>query len=263
MGGRDLGINKTKIPLITAVLILVTSIVNIDVNANSSYKYLYDSTGRLSEMTHLNGTDKYEYDRTGNLTRKYNTRNLLFNSSFELYTGTNGIADGWHTYKDPEVLGSITIDGSTASSGSRSQKLSASSLPVGKQILIYQDIRLSGNKAYTVSGKYRIDQLTNARVDLYVDYLDAAGNFVPWNDVTSYYSTTKYNQYITLSSSGVTPANTAYIRLYAVLRGEGGTGSGTVYVDQMNLRYETEGNLVANSSFETYTKQDGIADGWL
>ena len=59
-------------------------------------------------------------------------------------------------YKVPEVLGSITIDGSTASSSTRSQKLSASNLSVGKQILIYQDIRLSGNKAYTVSGKYRM-----------------------------------------------------------------------------------------------------------
>ncbi|WP_240422218.1 hypothetical protein, partial [Paenibacillus periandrae] len=69
--------------------------------------------------------------------------------------------------------------------------------------------------------------------------------------------------YTSKTMSGVTPMNTASVRVHIYLQGTAAGGSGTFYIDQASLRYTNDDNLLTNGSFETAIGGlNGIANGW-
>ncbi|WP_254366743.1 hypothetical protein [Paenibacillus sp. MZ04-78.2] len=61
----------------------------------------------------------------------------------------------------------------------------------------------------------------------------------------------------------ITPNNARRARIHAGLQATADGGAGSLYVDSMSFRYDTEGNLLSNPSFEANTGIiSGTADGW-
>ncbi|WP_164824383.1 hypothetical protein, partial [Paenibacillus elgii] len=138
--------------------------------ANGDTKYQYDTRGQLVEVSNSNGTIYHDYDVNGNRIRKHSTGNLLINSSFETYTGTNGIADGWTRYG---AAGDFKVVTTPVVSGSRAQQISVEGLGG-----VYQEVAVTGNSTYEIKGRVNITALSSGKVQLVVQYYDAAGNLL-------------------------------------------------------------------------------------
>uniref|UniRef100_UPI000248BFFF RHS repeat domain-containing protein n=1 Tax=Paenibacillus elgii TaxID=189691 RepID=UPI000248BFFF len=118
---------------------LIITYVSSAVAAKGASKFQYDTKGRLIEMVDSEGTIQYQYDENGNLIRKNKTNNLLMNPSFDIYLGTNNVADSWGAWKNNVNLPtSSEIVQWPVDSGIRAQKMSASSLPQGNLFVLAQ-----------------------------------------------------------------------------------------------------------------------------
>ncbi|TVX92196.1 hypothetical protein [Paenibacillus agilis] len=226
-------------------------------------EYIYDNNGKLQSTKTPEFQYDYHYDQNGNIVRitKSTDVNLLRNHSFETYNASNGVADNWGSYIDNTATGTFALDGEISSHGTKSQKMHATNLPKGTQMLIYQDVKSQAGIEYNVSGRYRIDALSHAKVDLFVDFLDSSKNFIDAKMVVSYNHVTP--GFITLSTHGVTPEKTAFIRVHAVIRaGNEAVGNGLVYVDSMSVKHTYDPNVVSNPSFEEQTEGSNLAAGW-
>ncbi|KPV56940.1 hypothetical protein QJ48_24880, partial [Paenibacillus sp. A3] len=209
--------------------------------------------------TDNNGSGTVYFDQTS--LRYDPDGNMLANASFELKTGTSGLADGWYGNKDQGIAGEYEVVAHHASSGQRAQKITGSGLGLYNQINVFQDVKIEPGKTYTASSRIFVESLTNAKVNLTVDYLDAQYRFTGSHFETSQNITTG-GGFLTLSVTGQAPANAAYARVWLVLMGTDNNGSGTVYFDQTSLRYDPDGNMLANANFELKTGTSGLADGW-
>nr|WP_157721928.1 hypothetical protein [Tumebacillus avium] len=166
---------------------------------------------------------------------------VLDNPGFERYTGTiEGIADGWSTWQDPTAVSEFSVVNAPVAEGSRAQRVSGSNLPSYGAVDVYQAYDVLANVSYTVTGKFLIEELDNAKVQLYVDYYDINGDSIKVSAV-DYWQTT--DGYIELKHEGFTPSNTAYMRVYAVLRGITEGSSGSFYIDDMHVE-RTSNDLI-------------------
>uniref|UniRef100_UPI001F089F57 hypothetical protein n=1 Tax=Paenibacillus periandrae TaxID=1761741 RepID=UPI001F089F57 len=168
--------------------------------------------------------------------RYTNDDNLLSNGSFETAIGgLNGIANGWNKAVGPGITeNSEVVDGGT--SGSKVQKISASTIPVGGKLFLYQDVAMEGNKPYTFQAMMQIPQLTNSKVVFALSFVDASGTTL--STATSEMGTILPG-YTSKTMSGVTPMNTASVRVHIYLQGTAAGGSGTFYIDQATLHYSS------------------------
>ncbi|GMX63965.1 hypothetical protein Elgi_04380 [Paenibacillus elgii] len=222
-------------------------------------KYSYDKNGKLVDViSSIDGSTFYEYDANGNMIRKDKSSNLLLNPSFDRYTGTNGIADGW----EKEVWSSenSTFEVIPTNSGGKVQKISGSRIGNNGMVAVAQVLRVLPNQSFNISGRFNIEKLSNAKAQLYVDFFNDSG-FTGSASVTESQALTE-GEMVTLSTSGVIPRHTLYARVLVILRGMADEASGTVYVDMLNMSYESEANLLANSSFDRSTQNNGLADAW-
>ncbi|MFC3800975.1 hypothetical protein [Cohnella sp. GCM10012308] len=226
-----------------------------DVISSGGSYHLYDNGGRLSQVASSLGTIDYQYDIKGNLIRKSKTNNLFVNGSFELNTGTSGMADGWNPiYLVPQTV-STPVSG-----GIKSQKLTASGVMNGYYVGMSQRIRVDGGKAFISNASLNIESLSNANVYLYMDFMSSQ-NYWVGNSSESYSGTTN-GKFITLTTTGTVPATATYADVYIMILANANYGSSTLYVDMMNFRYDTEPNLLSNPGFEAYSGLAGMADAW-
>ncbi|KPV61172.1 hypothetical protein QJ48_01475 [Paenibacillus sp. A3] len=184
--------------------------------------------------------------------------NFLANGGFDTSTQYNGAADGWG--KSVWSARASNFELIRSASGARVQKITGSGIENNGAVGVSQAVRVDPDKPFQVSGRFNIEQLTNAKVQLYVDFFNATGGFTGANVTESNVLTN--GEFVTLSSHGIIPPNTIYAVVHALVRGTSAEASGTIYVDMMNLKYATEGDLVTNGKFEVYTQNDGVADGW-
>ncbi|RIE01875.1 hypothetical protein D3H35_13910 [Cohnella faecalis] len=232
-----------------------TAAIYNTVSSGGSY-YLYDNGGRLSQTVSLLGTVDYLYDLNGNLLRRTKSNNLLVNGSFELNTGTTGIADGWNPiYLTPQTVSS------PVTSGQKAQKLTASNVMSGYYVGMSQRVRVDGGKPFIANASLNIEALSNATVYLYMDFMDSQNNWI--GNSGDAYSGTTGSKYITMTTTGTVPANATYADVYIMVLANANYGSATLYVDQMNFRYDSEPNLLTNPGFEGYSGLGGTADGWI
>ncbi|XOK63019.1 hypothetical protein ACJ7K1_07810 [Paenibacillus elgii] len=253
--------------IIICVFVLLLSLPITSINASSIsdtgnsglLKYFYDKNGKLVDVvSSIDGSTFYEYDTNGNMIRKDKSSNLLLNPSFDRYTGTNGIADGW----DKEIWSSenSTFEVIPTNSGGKVQKISGSRIGNNGMVAVAQVLRVLPNQSFNISGRFNIERLSDAKAQLYVDFFNDSG-FTGSASVAESQALTE-GEMVTLSTSGVIPRHTLYARVLVILRGMADGASGTVYVDMLNMSYESEANLIANSSFDKSTQNNGLADGW-
>ena len=245
-------------PFLLGFMLFITY-VSSAVAAKES-KFQYDTKGRLIEMVDSEGTIQYQYDENGNLIRKNKTSNLLMNPSFDIYLGTNNVADNWGSWKNSADLPtSSEVVQWPVDSGIRAQKMSASSLPQGNLFVLAQKVALEPNRQISASVRALVENISNAKVLMTVDCMDANGTYL--YTMASSAPTQKTADYATLSVSGTISAGTHYglVQLYIISTGN--NGSGTVYWDSASLKY-AENNLLSNGGMEGFTGIRGIADSW-
>ncbi|MBH5317204.1 hypothetical protein I6N90_05195 [Paenibacillus sp. GSMTC-2017] len=184
-------------------------------------------------------------------------RSLLVNPNFYTYTGTNGAADSW----DQVNIGgtSSLFEVQPTSIGKRAQKIVGSGISNGGVVGVSQIIKVEPNKPFKISGKTKIEKLSQAKIQFYVEFLDRTNRIIG-NHVTEY--ATVSGGTITLSNQGVTPAGTTYAKVYVLIRATGEGGSGAFYVEEINYLYRSYSQLIVNPTFDTYSGTNGVADGW-
>ncbi|OMD58216.1 hypothetical protein BSK48_30655, partial [Paenibacillus odorifer] len=108
-------LKKTAYLFICSLMLLLLVIPSV--GAKSGTKYIYNKNGQLVELTNSNGNFELKYDKNGNLVERSKSDNLLFNSGFESYLGSENVADGWDKYMASGVKGTYEIITAGASEG--------------------------------------------------------------------------------------------------------------------------------------------------
>lgn len=168
---------------------------------------------------------------------RYGEPSLLSNSSMEKVENEQKIASSWATWKNSaELPTSSQLVQHPIDSGRDAQKVSASQLPKGNLLSIYQKVSLQPEKSVHATVRAEVESLKDARVLMTIDFHDAAGTYIA--TVGSTDVTNKTNGFITLNASGKTPAGTSYgvMQMYIISKVDG--GSGTVYWDSATLTYK-------------------------
>ncbi|KEQ25449.1 hypothetical protein ET33_01630 [Paenibacillus tyrfis] len=176
--------------------------------------------------------------------------NLLYNESFEIYTGTNGIADGWTGYWHG-AAGEYKVISSPVVSGNQAQQISMAGLGG-----LYQEVAVTGNSTYEIKGRVNITALSSGKVQLVVLYYDAAGKLL--RDERSG-ETSLTNAWTTIGGLTTAPGNAVMARIHLHLES---TAPGAFIMDAVSFKKSLDGNLLYNENFEIYTGKNGIADGW-
>ncbi|GGG68382.1 hypothetical protein [Paenibacillus radicis (ex Gao et al. 2016)] len=189
-----------------------------------------------------------------------NNLNLLHNPSFEM-AGTNGVGEGWQYWRGEEAEADITLVNSLVSSGLQAQRISASILKKDSFVALTQLIPVSPNKPFYLGGRFNIEQLNNAKIQLYADFLTADSSFI--TSVIFELRNDLKGTYITLSGNNIVPQEAASVRIFALIRATSDIGSGIIYVDDLNFKYTSESNLVMNADFDQVENQNAIADSWF
>lgn len=184
--------------------------------------------------------------------------NTLLNGGFEDSTGTNGVADNWSTYADPGITPAFGVVTWPASAGKRAQKLAASNIQSGG-FHVSQDTLVKGGTTYSVSGRLRIENLTNAQVSVFVYLYDAANNFLGSQQVVDYAANMEYTGITHLFT---TPASATQARVHIRLNATSSGGGGTIYADSFALKQENTVNGLINGGFEDSSGTSGVADNW-
>jgi len=198
--------------------------------------------------------------------------NLLVNNDFESYTGTNGVADGWSSLETAGATGNYEVVNTPVFSGTKAQKISGSNIPfdstknVGGVVSVRQVVSVQENQPYVLEGQFNIEALSNAKVQIYVDFYSKENG-----DYSGFltYGVSEYNQttngYVSIQKTGTTPAGAKSARLYAILRSTTDNGSGTFYVDSMKFTAESADTTapdapVVNSVDDNDTVVTGTAE---
>ncbi|ANY68034.1 hypothetical protein BBD42_17305 [Paenibacillus sp. BIHB 4019] len=187
--------------------------------------------------------------------------NQLKNGSFELLdsgnmnTGMN--ASSWSYTWGAQSSFELVTAPEEVTDQLRAQKITVSKLPNNEFIGIHQLLKVTPGQSYSVSGRFKIDALQHAKVQLFLDF----------SSVNSYVSTdivdipaTTFGEYIHVSTMGVVPQNAAFVRVYAIIRSQGSNGAGTFFVDDM--RFSQESNLLRNANFEREKSGENVAQDW-
>ena len=246
------GLNLVEFTATTNGYITKTSSGTTPANAARARIHVeLDSTG-----TEASGT--YYLD---SINFMYSTEvNLLSNASFENYTETNRVADGWQKLESSGITGQYTSS-SDATEGLRSQLVEVNSLPYGHAAGISQLVAVEGGKSYKFQSQVKAESLNNAKVTHWLTYHDAAGNQI--GGISTPQQTN--SEYTTYTITGTTPDNTVsmHVRLYLLNDYSLGTiGMGKMKIDMTQLTYTAETGRLSNASFENYTGINGVSDGW-
>lgn len=157
--------------------------------------------------------------------------NLLWNPGFE-QTEANGGASHWDTYVDPDVTAAFQVTDSAAAQGDRSLEMVAASLGSGDSIMARQFVSVQTGQAYLLSGQVRVFQLKNAKMQYFLMLHNAKDEWVS-TDILDQLVVT--NGFAKLEKKGTVPEGITRIYIGVAIRATGNDGSGTVYVDGLQL----------------------------
>ncbi|WP_019909767.1 carbohydrate binding domain-containing protein [Paenibacillus sp. HW567] len=244
---------------ICSIIIFVLAIPVV--RAKSGTTYIYSKNGQLVELTNSNGSFELKYDKNGNLVSKSTADNLLSNSGFENYSGSENTADGWDKYMAPGVRGAYEILTAEAVEGRQAQKLTVTSFPnAGDGANVSQVMLIKGNESYNVKGMLKLANMKNAKFSVIVFFYDANNQLIGGQTPVEY--TQNIADWATFSGNVTSPANAASARVHLHLSATASNAQGTVYLDGVTATLQKDSNLVFNGGFESDKRHDGGADGW-
>ena len=202
---------------VTSTTYTVTGLTN-----NTTYSFTIkakDAAGNRSDGAMLNVTT--------------DGANLLNNGDFENYTGTSGVADSWSW--DPD--GTYAVVTNPVVQGLYAQQMNMLPKNQGYFIDLWKSIAITSGKSYVFKGKFTIAQVDKAKVQLYLDFSDAQGN---WLDSKIKELTGVTSGYVEVKTGGTVPPNATRVVAHIIVRSTGTAGTATIYVDDINLSYSTE-----------------------
>ena len=166
--------------------------------------------------------------------------NLLKNSGFET-NENDGAASGWLPVISEGATGLFSDVTNEPAVGGHAQQVSGSDMPNGSVVLLHQFLDVAGGKPFTVNGRFHVTSLSNAIVQLYVDFSDTNDNYL-----TSFVKTqiTTTGGYITLFNHGQIPAGSKHARVYVILRSTADHGSGSFLVDDVSFTQGVDGDSI-------------------
>jgi fibronectin type 3 domain-containing protein len=182
-------------------------------------------------------------------------RNMLENPSFETVTSGINTANNWFDWAPEGVTKEVSLVSAPAASGDRAQRISGTGLMTGTPILLFQDLQIDGGMSYALYGKLYVENLQRAVAQLYVEFYNA-DRVAIGSGLVETANTAK--EYTVLRTRGFAPPDAISARVFVVLRGTGENGSGTFYVDDINL---SNNDFLSNSDFEAGSLY-GLGDGW-
>jgi predicted phage tail protein len=160
--------------------------------------------------------------------------NLLSNSSFELDTNADGLADSWGSYVtsgSPTI--SLVTNAGSVRYGARAQRLDHASLPTNEAIGVFQtnDGAFAG-KNVTAS----VWMSTNAgrRLVAYLEWYNSANVFISANTVANVAATGQLQR---VSGTVAAPAGAARVRVYLYSMNIGAATGTTVDIDGAQLEF--------------------------
>ncbi|QUL56317.1 hypothetical protein KDC22_07370 [Paenibacillus tritici] len=232
-----------------------------NVEANSRTKYIYNKNGQLIELNNSTSNYEFEYDRNGNLINRSKSNNLLSNSGYENYSGTENVADSWNPSIGSGVQGTYEILTTGATEGKRAQKLTVSSFPnSGDGANIWQEMFIKGNQSYNIKGMLKLNDMKNAKFEVIVFFYDANNQYVGGQTPFTYNRNTV--DWVAFAGNITTPAHATSARVHLHLSSTASQGKGTVFLDGITATLQEDSNLAFNNGFESDKRSDGVADGW-
>ncbi|MBY0014688.1 hypothetical protein [Paenibacillus typhae] len=182
------------------------------------------------------------------------SENLIINPGFENTTSGTGVADGWGKHG----TGAFTITNSPVSGGYKAQRIAVSNQPYNEFSAVNQIANVVPGQSYTISGRFFIENITNAKVQLYADFVQ--GGTVIGSKILDFPNDAA-GQYITLSGNGVVPNATSVV-IYALIRSTSDGGAGAFVVDNVVFKYTNDSNLIANADFENVRNEQNNPSDW-
>ncbi len=188
----------------------------------------------------------------------YGPSNMLSNGDFEQYETEDIVGASWEKATFSGVTENMQVVQGHASSGRKSQHITASNIPPGYYAGVMQQIQVSPGRSFTVTGRFHVERLYHAKVQLHVDFLSAPGHYLG-SKVSEILETTN-NEYITVSNSGAVPAGAKYALVYLLVRSLDSMGEGSFYADSLVMNEEAP-NLLSDGGFEYGFKETRNAEG--
>ena len=163
------------------------------------------------------------------------TQQLAVNASFEVYTGTNGVADGWYGESYTGITASYAVDSTVhRPSGSYSQKITIASATATGNADVKQDYSVGAGVQLTFSAYVKVTSVTGtAKAFIYMSYFDSAGTYLG-NSGTSA-SITSVTDWTQLQITGTTPANTVKVKTNCTISISATTDNIVAYFDDAQL----------------------------
>lgn len=194
----------------------------------SSVAYKSDGTQVAS------GVPRYETGVFGQAVMlEEGTQNLLKNASFEVYTGTNGVADGWTSTYDAAVTASYAINTTEHRlSGAKSQEIDITASTGAGRAAVVQTQTEAAGVIVTASAYVKGSVVGGTKARIYIQALDSGGALLGTSTVVSVVPSASWARF---STTWTTPTNTASVRIGVDLFASAAGDTGTVYFDDVQL----------------------------
>lgn len=161
------------------------------------------------------------------------TQNLLKNASFEVYTGTNGVADGWTSLVASGVTASFAVDTTTyRPSGAKSQKIAITASTAAGNAVVYEDVTATAGTTYTFSAYVQGSAAGTGGVALWVGFKASAETTISSVDTGVVIPGSTWQR---LTITGTAPTGTAIIRVVPYVRAQVAGDTVTAYFDDAQL----------------------------
>jgi len=230
--------------------------------ASEITEFDYDANNKLVKTTSNETQTKYEYDKNGNMIGKKIIKNavtipknLVRNPQFN-ETMESGDTKDWKKENWGATSSSFSIQ---KFEGLNLQRITGEGIVNNGMVAISQIINVAADRDFVTNATLTVEQLNQAKVQLYIDFIGADGSYVGAN-VTEWDQLTN-GGFITLTNHGRVPASAKKAIVYALLRATNDQGSGIIKVDSIRFAYSSDRNLVSNPSFHSNPGSE-LAEDW-
>lgn len=176
--------------------------------------------------------------------------NQIPNADFENFTPPNNIAPYWEKKDSPNGIGVYQNNTAFVNSGLKSQSVLINNVNANNYALISQLTKIIPSTKLELDAYLYITSLTNAKVHRVVDFLDANKQYISSSGTVVSQVNAGFNRF---NHNVVAPSNAHYAYIYISVKGDTNLSSGTVFIDDVGLKYE-----VLSSEYLSVTTDPGV-----
>lgn len=114
------------------------------------------------------------------------------------------------------------------------QSIVGSGIQTNGALSIFQNVKVDSTRNFEVSGAIDVKQLERAKIQLYVDFVDANNQFIRANITEQSQPTTDF---VTLRNNGQVPQGAVRALVYVIIRGTDNQASGSIDIKKLVFKY--------------------------